>query len=137
MSDLTRLTIAEARDALAKGDTSSVALTDAYLDAIEAANGEMNAYVSITGDKARTMAKASDARRASGKVGALEGIPLGIKDLYATEGDHTQACSHILDGFKPKYESTVSGPMAPFSLASSTWMSSPWAHPMKVHTTAQ
>ena len=137
MSDLTRLTIAEARDALAKGDTSSVALTDAYLDAIEAANGEMNAYVYITGDKARTMAKASDARRASGKVGALEGIPLGIKDLYATEGDHTQACWTASSRSMNQPSPPISGPMAPFSLASSTWMSSPWAHPMKVHTTAQ
>ena len=107
MTDLTRLTIAEARDQLAQKAITSAQLTDAYLAAIEAANGEFNAYVAVTADKARAMAKASDARRASGKVGNLEGIPLGIKDLYATEGDHTQACSHILDGFKPKYESTV------------------------------
>jgi aspartyl-tRNA(Asn)/glutamyl-tRNA(Gln) amidotransferase subunit A len=63
--------------------------------------------VTVTGDKARDMAKASDARRAAGTVGALEGIPLGIKDLFGTEGVHTQACSHVLDGFKPRYESTV------------------------------
>ena len=107
MTDLTRLTIAEARDQLAKKAITSVELTDAYLAAIDAANGQFNAYVSVTADKARSMAKASDSRRAAGKVGNLEGIPLGIKDLYATEGDHTQACSHILDGFKPKYESTV------------------------------
>ncbi len=107
MSDLTRLTIAEARAALAKRETSAVELTEAYLTAINAANDELNAYVSVTADKARKMAKASDQRRAAGKSGALEGIPLGIKDLYATEGDHTQACSHILDGFKPRYESTV------------------------------
>ena len=66
MSDLTRLTIAEARAALAKHETSAIELTDAYLSAIDAANGELNAYISVTGDKARTMAKASDARRASG-----------------------------------------------------------------------
>ncbi len=53
------------------------------------------------------MAKASDARIAAGKAGALEGIPLGIKDLFGTEGVHTQACSHILDGFAPRYELTV------------------------------
>jgi aspartyl-tRNA(Asn)/glutamyl-tRNA(Gln) amidotransferase subunit A len=63
--------------------------------------------VTVTADKARDMAKASDARRAGGTAGALEGIPLGIKDLFATEGVHTQACSHVLDGFKPRYESTV------------------------------
>jgi aspartyl-tRNA(Asn)/glutamyl-tRNA(Gln) amidotransferase subunit A len=107
MSDLTRLTIAQARVALANRETSAVELTEAYLSAIDAANGELNAYVSVTADKARKMAKASDQRLAAGKGGALEGIPLGIKDLYATEGDHTQACSHILDGFKPRYESTV------------------------------
>src|SRR5690606_10039212 len=82
-------------------------LTDAYLTAIDAANPAINAYVKVTADKARDMARASDARRAGGTVGALEGIPLGIKDLYATEGVHTQACSHVLDGFEPRYESTV------------------------------
>jgi aspartyl-tRNA(Asn)/glutamyl-tRNA(Gln) amidotransferase subunit A len=107
MSDLTRLTIAEARDEMNKGALSSVDLTDAYLSAIEAANKALNAYVTVTGDKARDMAKASDARRSAGTVGALEGIPLGIKDLFGTEGEHTQACSHVLDGFKPRYESTV------------------------------
>ncbi|MFZ1680533.1 MAG: amidase, partial [Rhizobiaceae bacterium] len=107
MTDLTRLTIAEARAALAAGTFTSVELTGAYLGAIEAANGALNAYVAVTADKALAMAKASDARRAGGTAGPLEGIPLGIKDLYATEGDHTQACSHVLDGFRPPYESTV------------------------------
>ncbi len=107
MTDLTRLTIAEARAAMAKGDFTSTELTGAYLAAIDAANPKLNAYVSVTAEKAMTMAKASDARRAKGQAGSLEGIPLGIKDLYATEGDHTQACSHVLDGFKPRYESTV------------------------------
>ena len=107
MTDLTRLTIAEAREKLGAKEITAVELTDAYLGAIEAANGALNAYVTVTPDKAREMAKASDARIADGKAGALEGIPLGIKDLFATEGVHTQACSHILDGFKPKYESTV------------------------------
>ncbi|MEQ8739250.1 MAG: amidase, partial [Hoeflea sp.] len=107
MSDLIRLTIAEARDEMKKGSLTSAELTDAYLGAIEAANPSLNAYVTITGDKARDMAKASDARRAAGEVGALEGIPLGIKDLFGTEGVHTQACSHVLDGFQPRYESTV------------------------------
>ncbi len=107
MTELTSLTIAEARDKLKAKDFTSVDLTKAYLDAIEAANAVFNAYVTVTPEKALDMAKASDARRAAGKVGALEGIPLGIKDLFATEDVHTQACSHILDGFKPKYESTV------------------------------
>ncbi|MCJ8147852.1 Asp-tRNA(Asn)/Glu-tRNA(Gln) amidotransferase subunit GatA [Shinella sedimenti] len=107
MTDLTRLTIAEAREKLSAKEIKAVELTDAYLSAIEAANPAINAYVAVTPERAREMAKASDARIAEGKAGALEGIPLGIKDLFATEGVHTQACSHILDGFKPQYESTV------------------------------
>lgn len=107
MTDLTRLTIAEAREKLSAKEIKAVELTDAYLSAIEAANPAINAYIAVTPDKAREMAKASDDRIAAGKAGSLEGIPLGIKDLFATEGVHTQAASHILDGFKPKYESTV------------------------------
>jgi len=107
MTDLTRLTIAEAREKLSAKEIKAVELTDAYLSAIEAANPAINAYVAVTPDRAREMAKASDGRIAAGKAGSLEGIPLGIKDLFATEGVHTQAASHILDGFKPRYESTV------------------------------
>ncbi len=107
MTDLTRLTIAEAREGLKNKDYTSSELTEAFLTNIEAANGALNAYVAVTADKAREMAKASDEKLAKGEGGALEGIPLGIKDLFATKGVHTQACSHILDGFKPVYESTV------------------------------
>jgi aspartyl-tRNA(Asn)/glutamyl-tRNA(Gln) amidotransferase subunit A len=107
MTELTGLTIAEARARLKAREITSVELTDAYLAAIDAANPTFNAYVAVTHDKARDMAKASDAKFARGEAGALEGIPLGIKDLFATEGVHTQACSHVLDGFKPRYESTV------------------------------
>ncbi len=107
MSELTSLTIAEARTKLAAKEIKAVELTEAYIQAIEAANDVINAYVTVTADKAREMAKASDARIAEGKAGALEGIPLGIKDLFATRDVHTQACSGILNRFKPKYESTV------------------------------
>ena len=107
MTDLIRLTIAEARDKLRKKELSSLELTEAYLTAIDAANPALNAYVAVTHDRARAMAEASDKRLAAGEGGALEGIPLGVKDLFATEGVHTQAGSHILDGFKPRYESTV------------------------------
>jgi len=107
MTDLTRLTISQAREKLRAREISAVELTDAYLAAIDAANDKFNAYVAVTHDKARDMARASDARLASGQGGALEGIPLGVKDLFATEGVHTQACSHVLDGFRPRYESTV------------------------------
>lgn len=107
MTDLTRLTISQARQKLRDKEISATELTDAYLGAIDAANEKLNAYVAVTHDKARDMARASDARLAAGQGGALEGIPLGVKDLFATEGVHTQACSHVLDGFRPRYESTV------------------------------
>ena len=107
MSDLTRLTIAEARKKLRAKEIKAAEITDAYLAAIERANPVINAYIAMTPEKAREMAKASDAKLAKGEGGALEGIPLGIKDLFATEGVHTQACSHVLDGFKPRYELTV------------------------------
>jgi aspartyl-tRNA(Asn)/glutamyl-tRNA(Gln) amidotransferase subunit A len=108
MTNLTSLTIAEASAKLKAKDISAVELTDAYIAAVEKAK-VLNAYIVETPDQARAMAKASDARIAKGEAGVLEGIPLGIKDLFATKGVHTQACSHILDGFKPVYESTVSG----------------------------
>ncbi|PHP68106.1 Asp-tRNA(Asn)/Glu-tRNA(Gln) amidotransferase GatCAB subunit A [Zhengella mangrovi] len=107
MTELTALTIAEAREQLKAKAFTAVELTEAYLAAIDQANPVINAYVAVTHDRARQMATASDARLAKNEGGALEGIPLGIKDLYATEGVHTQACSHILDGFRPRYESTV------------------------------
>jgi aspartyl-tRNA(Asn)/glutamyl-tRNA(Gln) amidotransferase subunit A len=103
---LTSLTISAARAKLKAREISALELTDAYITAIEKAK-VLNAYVAETPDQARAMAKASDAKLAKGEGGALEGIPLGIKDLFATKGVHTQACSHILDGFKPAYESTV------------------------------
>ena len=107
MTDLTKLTLAAARKGLADKRFSSTELTGAYLQAIEAANPKLNAYVAVTADKAQDMAKAADAKLAKGQGGPLEGIPLGIKDLFGTKGVHTQAASHILDGFKPEYESTV------------------------------
>ncbi|MCC2096360.1 MAG: aspartyl/glutamyl-tRNA amidotransferase subunit A, partial [Hyphomicrobiales bacterium] len=106
MTDLTGQTIAQARDGLARGDFTAVELANAHIAKIEQARG-LNAYVTETPDMARDMAAQSDKRRAEGSALPLDGIPLGIKDLYATKGVHTQACSHILDQFKPKYESTV------------------------------
>ena len=106
MTNLTTLTLAEARDRLKHRAISSVEITKAHLEAIERAKG-LNTFVAITADKALQMAEASDARLARKEAGPLEGLPIGVKDLYATEGVHTQACSHILDGFKPTYESTV------------------------------
>jgi len=107
MSELTSLTIAQAREKLDKREITAVELTDSYLKAIEKANGALNAYIHVCAETARTMAKQSDERYARGEARPLEGIALGVKDLFATQGVHTQACSHILDGFKPPYESTV------------------------------
>jgi aspartyl-tRNA(Asn)/glutamyl-tRNA(Gln) amidotransferase subunit A len=106
MTDLTALTIAEIRDGLSSRAFSAVQLTEAYLAAMEKARA-LNAYILETPDKALAMATESDARIAAGEARALEGVPLGIKDLFCTEGIHTQAASHILDGFTPVYESTV------------------------------
>ena len=86
MTDLTKLSIADARTALANKEFSAVELTDAYLSAIDGANDKINAYVSVTPDLAKEQAKASDAKIAGGNAGALEGIPLGIKDLFCTKG---------------------------------------------------
>ena len=107
MNDLTKLTLAAARKGLKQKSFSSTELTRAYLAAIEAANPKLNAYVAITPEQALEGASLADRRYASGGDGPLEGIPLGIKDLFGTKGVHTQAASHILDGFKPEYESTV------------------------------
>ncbi len=107
MSDLTRLSLAAIRDGLKAKEFTSVEVTDAYLGAIEAANPRLNAYISVEAEQARRMAAASDEKLARGDGGILEGVPLGIKDLFATRGTHTQAGSHILDGFKPEYESFV------------------------------
>jgi aspartyl-tRNA(Asn)/glutamyl-tRNA(Gln) amidotransferase subunit A len=106
LTELNALTLAEARDALRSRRISSVELTEAHLAAIERAKG-LNAYVATTPERALEMARASDARLATGSAGPLEGLPIGVKDLYATLGVHTQACSRILDRFKPPYESTV------------------------------
>jgi aspartyl-tRNA(Asn)/glutamyl-tRNA(Gln) amidotransferase subunit A len=106
MPELNTLTIAAARDALRRGETTAAELTEACLDAAEAA-GALNAVVHPTPDIARRQAKAADDRLAAGEAPALCGIPLGVKDLFCTQGVPSQAASGILDGFRPEYESTV------------------------------
>ncbi|MBN8915238.1 MAG: Asp-tRNA(Asn)/Glu-tRNA(Gln) amidotransferase subunit GatA [Rhizobiales bacterium] len=106
MNKLTKLTLTQAREGLAQGEFTSVELTEAYLKAMEEAR-PLNAYVLETPDIALEMARESDKRIASGDAGPLEGIPLGIKDMFATEGVRTTACSKILENFVPQYESTV------------------------------
>ena len=107
MSDPTRLSIAETRDALVARELSAEELTQAHIKAIDGGNAALNAFILPTPEHALEMAQASDARLAKGEAEALEGIPLGIKDLFCTKGVRTTACSHILDGFEPGYESTV------------------------------
>ncbi|WP_201832300.1 Asp-tRNA(Asn)/Glu-tRNA(Gln) amidotransferase subunit GatA [Microvirga zambiensis] len=106
MTELTHLTIAEARDGLKAKSFSASELAMAHIAAIEKARA-LNAYVLETPEKALAMAKASDDRIAKGEGGALEGIPLGIKDLFCTDGTTTTAGSKILGNFHPPYESTV------------------------------
>ena len=108
MSDLTKLTIADAREALRKGEVTSVELTDACLKAIDAADA-LGAFVHKTPEIAMDRAAAADLRIKAGDAPDMCGIPVGIKDLFCTEGVASQAASRILEGFKPEYESTVSG----------------------------
>ncbi|MGH6714696.1 MAG: amidase, partial [Bradyrhizobium sp.] len=107
MTALTSLTLAEAREGLAQKSFTSLELTEAHLAAMEQARA-LNAFVLETPDRARAMAREADARIAKGDGGPLAGIPLGIKDLFATKGVRTTACSKILGNFVPTYESTVS-----------------------------
>jgi aspartyl-tRNA(Asn)/glutamyl-tRNA(Gln) amidotransferase subunit A len=107
MSELTSLTLAEARDRLRRREVSSVELADAHLVAMEKAR-ELNAFVLETPEHARAMAAAADARLRAGDARPLEGLALGIKDMFATKDVRTTACSRILDNFLPTYESTVS-----------------------------
>ena len=106
MSGLTDLTLKAAVDGLRERRFSSQELTRAHIDAVAQARA-LNAFVLETPDQALAMAKAADARIASGEGGPLEGVPLGIKDLFCTEGVRTTACSKILGDFRPTYESTV------------------------------
>ncbi|MEX0350545.1 MAG: Asp-tRNA(Asn)/Glu-tRNA(Gln) amidotransferase subunit GatA [Paracoccaceae bacterium] len=111
MTELNTLGLAEARDLLRKGETTSVELTEACLKAIEDA-GALNAFVHKTPEIAMERANAADERIKSGDAPAMCGLPVGIKDLFCTKGVESQAASAILEGFKPEYESTVSQQLA-------------------------
>src|SRR5216684_6119045 len=106
MAALTDLTIAELTAVLAQKKASAIEVADAHLKKLDE-HRALNAFITETPDKAREMATASDSRRARGEAGLLEGVPLAIKDLFCTEGVQTTAASHILEGFVPPYESTV------------------------------
>ena len=102
MAGLTDLTVAELAKALVKKETSALDVAEAHLKKLDE-HRALNVFVTETPDRARDMARASDARRARGEAGLLEGIPLAIKDLFCTEGVQTTAGSHILEGFVPTY----------------------------------
>ena len=110
MSDLTKLTLEGALDGMAKGEFSSVELTKAHIDACMD-GADLNAFITTTFEQAMEQAEGSDARRAKGDVGLLEGAPLGVKDLFCTEGVKTCAGSKILGDFEPTYESSVTANM--------------------------
>ena len=106
MAALTDLTLAQARDGLAAGEFTSVELTEAHIAATEAVR-DLNCYILETPEAAREMAQAADDRRVRGEGGSLNGLPIAIKDLFCTTGVQATAGSHILEGFVPPYESTV------------------------------
>ena len=106
MTDLTKLTIAQARDGLKNKEFTAVELTQAYINNMEAKR-DLNVFVCEAVDKALEQAKSSQEKIEKGIGGDLEGIPLGVKDLFCTKGIETTACSNFLTGFVPPYESTV------------------------------
>lgn len=106
MTNLTNMTMVEALKGLENKDFTSVEITQAHIDAMASAR-HLNAYITETPEIALKQAAASDAKRAKGDVGLLEGIPVAIKDLFCTKGVQTTAGSHILEGFTPHYESSV------------------------------
>ena len=109
MTDLTELGVAAIRDGVAKGDFTAVEVAEAFNANVAAAQDALNAFIVTTPDMAIEAAKATDARRAAGQpLGKMGGVPIGMKDLFATRGVQTTAASHMLEGFKPEYESTVS-----------------------------
>jgi aspartyl-tRNA(Asn)/glutamyl-tRNA(Gln) amidotransferase subunit A len=106
MTDLTSLTLVEARAGLARRQFSALELAEAHLAAMERARA-LNAFVLETPERARAMAKVSDAWLGKGEARPLEGVPIAVKDMFCTKDVRTTACSHILDNFVPTYESTV------------------------------
>ncbi|GGN41798.1 glutamyl-tRNA(Gln) amidotransferase subunit A [Novosphingobium indicum] len=109
MTDITELGVAAIRDGVAKGDFTAVEVAEAFNANVAAAQDALNAFIVATPEKAVEAAKAIDARRAKGEaLGKMGGVPIGMKDLFATHGVQTTAASHILEGFTPEYESTVS-----------------------------
>ncbi|MBA4052394.1 MAG: Asp-tRNA(Asn)/Glu-tRNA(Gln) amidotransferase GatCAB subunit A, partial [Erythrobacter sp.] len=108
MTDLTSLGVKDIRDGVAKGDFTAREVAEAFNAAVAEA-AALNAFIVTTPDHALAAADKVDAARAAGEpLGKMAGVPIGMKDLFATHGVQTTAASHILEGFTPRYESTVS-----------------------------
>jgi aspartyl-tRNA(Asn)/glutamyl-tRNA(Gln) amidotransferase subunit A len=109
MTGLTELGVAAIREGVARGDFTAVDVAEAFNASAAAAQQALNAFIVLTPEKALEAARKVDADRAAGKpTGKMAGVPIGMKDLFATRGIQTTAASHILEGFEPEYESTVS-----------------------------
>jgi Asp-tRNA(Asn)/Glu-tRNA(Gln) amidotransferase A subunit family amidase len=107
MTDLTNLTVAQIRDGHRAGDFSAVEVAEAFNANVAGAKA-LNAFIVETPEHALSAAKQADADRSAGMLKPLSGVPIGMKDLFATNGVQTTAASHMLEGFVPRYESTVS-----------------------------
>jgi len=108
VTELIRLSAAELGAAIASGETSAVEATQAYLDRIEAVDGEIHAFLHVAAEKALEQARAVDARRAAGEeLGPLAGVPVAHKDVFTTKDMPTTAASKILEGWQPPYDATV------------------------------
>ena len=99
--------LADIAKALARGDYSSVELTQAYLDRIQQHNAGLNAYITVTPEQALAQATAADQQRAAGKVGLMTGIPIAHKDIFCTTGVRTSCASRMLDNFIAPYDATI------------------------------
>ena len=106
MTDLTAKTIAELRDGFRSGEFTAREIAEQYNAAVASARA-LNAYTVETPEDALASADVADKARGNGELGSLAGVPLGIKDLFATRGVDTTAGSRILKDFRPPYESTV------------------------------
>ena len=111
MTELTDLSVAQIRDGFRKGEFTAREVAGAFNANVAAAKA-LNAFIVETPDHALAAADAADKARAEGKLLPLSGVPIGMKDLFCTQGVQTTAASHMLEGFVPTYESTVSRHLA-------------------------
>ena len=104
MTDITELGVAAIRDGVAKGEFTAVEVATGFNANVAAAQAALNAFIVATPEIALAAARQVDETRAAGKpLGKMAGVPIGMKDLFATKGVQTTAASHILEGFTPQY----------------------------------